>query len=339
MADTANRNVAPVDDPLLRLATFNIESFGEDRLRPERLAPRIEALRPKLLELEADVLCLQEVNAQKEAGVSGRKFLALDQLLADTPYAGFNRSFSPREGSTSPGDRHNLLVLSRYSALETKIHFQPVNDPPTWQPSQAEPPFAEPQPISFDRPILQVDLDVGLKRPLHVFVVHLRAPIAAPIPGGKSSPWSWRSVPAWAEGYFLASVKRAAQALDLRLMVDRLLDADPDALVAIAGDFNTTGDGSALRLLLADPDDTGNPDLAGRRLQRLDAALPRDLRRTVIHKGRGQALDHILASPGLASRFKGVDVFNEDLADEFLDAGTSAEAGSFHAAVRATFAL
>ena len=52
----------------MKLATFNMESFGADRYEPGALRPRLEALRPKILELDADILCLQEVNAQKVKG-------------------------------------------------------------------------------------------------------------------------------------------------------------------------------------------------------------------------------------------------------------------------------
>ncbi len=324
---------------VLHLATFNIESFGDDKFRQDLLEPRIQALRPKLTELEADILCLQEVNAQKVRGEKLRQFLALDALIEGTAYQDFYRAFSVREDTGGPDSRHNLMVLSKFPILETKVHLHPHMNAPLWQPQHAEPPFSEPQNILFDRPILQVKLDIGLAAPLHVFVVHLRAPIAAPIPGGKVAPFSWKSVSCWAEGYFLASVKRVAQALDLRLMVERILDTEKEALIAVAGDFNVTGDGAALRLLLGDPDDTGNPDLEGNRLHQLDAALPLDLRRTVIHMGKGQALDHILATPALARTMQDIEVFNDGLADEVLDAGTSADAGSFHAAMRAVFRL
>lgn len=322
---------------MIRLATFNIESFGDDRFRPERLEPRIRALRPKLLELEADILCLQEVNAQRLPGISERKFLALDALLAGTPYETFHATATTRPDAPSPGDRHNMVVLSRFPVLESRIHHEAAMHVPLWQPDHASPALEAPQPLSFDRPVLELQLDIGSAAPLHLFVVHLRAPIAAPIPGGKTASKVWKNVPAWAEGYFLASLKRAVQALDLRLKIDGLFDRYPEPLIAVAGDFNATADSTALRMLLADPDDTGNPDLAGRRLHQLDAALPPELRRTVIHKGRGQALDHILASPALFRRIRDIEVFNEDLADEVLDEGTSAEAGSFHAAVLARF--
>ena len=324
---------------MLRVATFNMESFGDDRFDADRLAPRIAALRPRLLELDADILCLQEVNGQKRKGQKQRRLLALDSLLDGTPYAGFHLAHStlpPREG---PGDRHNLVVLSKYPILETRSLDQAHVTAPLWRPSHAEPPAAKAERITFDRPILHCAINIGSAQPLHVFVVHLRAPIAANIPGGKQSALVWRTVDAWAEGYFVAAVKRTAQALDLRLAVDRVFDADPDAFILLAGDFNATADTSALRLLCADPDDTGNPGLAARRLWQIDARLPLNARRTVIHKGKGQALDHILASPRLNRRVQSVKVFNSGLADEVLDAGTDAEDGSFHAAMCATFDL
>ncbi|WP_417670083.1 endonuclease/exonuclease/phosphatase family protein [Roseibium sp.] len=323
----------------MRLATFNLESFGEDRFRPERLGRRLEALGPRLNELAADILCLQEVNAQKPKGGKIREFSALEFLLAETPYAGFHRAASLREDLQGPMDRHNLLVLSRYPIEKVRVLHHAHVTPPLWRPGSVAAQGADDCSVRFDRPLLQVRLDIGGGKPLHVFVVHLRAPIASALPGGKLGAMAWKSTAAWAEGYFIASMKRVAQALDLRLAVDAILDEDTDALIAVAGDFNATGDASALRLLFADPEDTGNPALACRQLFQLDAALPREVRKTVVHNGRGQTLDHILASGPLKQRMADISVFNADLADEVIDEGTDAENGSFHAAVCATFEL
>jgi len=52
-----------------RIATFNLENLGDGANDERDLAFRIEALRPQLMRLEADVLCLQEVNAQKEPAI------------------------------------------------------------------------------------------------------------------------------------------------------------------------------------------------------------------------------------------------------------------------------
>ncbi|GAB4511068.1 MAG: endonuclease/exonuclease/phosphatase family protein [Roseibium sp.] len=322
----------------MKLATFNMESFGADRHDPEALKPRLVALRPKLLELEADILCLQEVNAQKRKGAARRRFDALDMLLEETPYRDYHRAASERAPGKGPGDRHNLVILSRYPVRRAESLFQHHARPPLWLPKTAEPPYDSPQAVAFDRPVLQTEIDIGGSRPLHLFGVHLRAPIAAMIRGGKRADRSWKSVSAWAEGYHLSVLKQTAQALELRLAVEALFDADGEARILLAGDFNATGDTGTLRLIRADPEDTESPDLDPRRLYQLDTALPRDRRNTVLHRGRGQTLDHILASAALAGRTVDVRVFNQDLADEVLDSDDTF-AGSFHAAMRAEFEI
>jgi len=321
----------------MKLATFNMESFGGDRFDPDALNPRLEALRPKILELEADILCLQEVNAQKVKGAAWRKFQALDLLLAGTPYRDFHRAASQRAPGKGPGDRHNLVVLSRYPVSSFESLFHAHAHPPLWQPNTAEPAYDRPQTITFERPVLKAEIDIGAEKPLHLFGVHLRAPIAAMIRGGKTDSHTWKSVSAWAEGYQLSVLKQTAQALELRLAVEALFDADEDAQVILAGDFNATGETGTLRLLRADPDDTATPVLNRRRLYQLDASLPLDRRQTVLHKGKGQTLDHILASAAMTDRTVDVRVFNYGLHDEVFDAADHHYAGSYHAAMRAEF--
>ncbi|WP_269585166.1 endonuclease/exonuclease/phosphatase family protein [Roseibium sp. Sym1] len=321
----------------MKLATFNMESFGNDRHDPAELKPRLDALRPKILELDADILCLQEVNAQKQKGMVARQFQALDLLLEGTPYETFNRATSERPSAKGPGDRHNLVVLSRHPIRQSESLYQAHAHPPQWQPGTALPPYDRPQTIEFDRPVLRTEIDIGTDRPLHLFCVHLRAPVAAMIRGGKRKDRSWRSISAWAEGYQLSVLKQTAQALELRLAVEDLFDADDAAQVVLAGDFNATSETGTIRLLRADPDDTGSPDLESRRLYQLDAALPPEKRKTVIHRGKGQALDHILASAAMTSRATDVRVFNYGLPDEVFDSENGDYAGSFHAAMRAEF--
>jgi endonuclease/exonuclease/phosphatase family metal-dependent hydrolase len=323
----------------MKLATFNMESFGNDRHDPAELEPRLDALRPKILELDADILCLQEVNAQKQKGLTARQFQALDLLLEGTPYETFNRATSERPSGKGPGDRHNLVVLSRYPVRQSESLYQAHAHPPQWQPGTALPPYDRPQTIEFDRPVLRTEIDVGTDRPLHLFCVHLRAPVAAMIRGGKREDRSWRSISAWAEGYQLSVLKQTAQALELRLAVEDLFDADDAAQIVLAGDFNATSETGTIRLLRADPDDTGSPDLESRRLYQLDAALPPEKRKTVIHRGKGQALDHILASAAMTSRVTDVRVFNYGLPDEVFDSENGDYAGSFHAAMRAEFEM
>ena len=289
--------------------------------------------------MDADILCLQEVNAQKLKGVAARQFQALDLLLQDTPYRSFHRATSERPSGKGPGDRHNLVILSRYPITRDESLYQAHAHPPLWLPRSAQPAYDRPQTIEFDRPVLKTEIDIGTGKPLHLFGVHLRAPIAAMIRGGKRPDRSWRSISAWAEGYQLSVLKQTAQALELRLAVEDLFAADRKARIVLAGDFNATSETGTIRLLRADPDDTGSPDLAEHRLYQLDAALPPEKRQTVIHRGKGQALDHILASAAMAGLATDIRVFNYDLPDEVYDSGNGDYAGSYHAAMLAEFEI
>ncbi len=75
---------------------------------------RAAVLRPALERLGADILCLQEVNAQHVAGVKERRLVALDRLLAGTRYQHYARASTTSEGGVGPADVHNLVTLSRF---------------------------------------------------------------------------------------------------------------------------------------------------------------------------------------------------------------------------------
>ena len=91
----------------LRIATFNLESLDDDAL-----TARIGALRPELVRLRADILCLQEVNGQRAARGRGRGLAALSTLISETPYATY-QMVSTLAADGGPADVHNLVILSR----------------------------------------------------------------------------------------------------------------------------------------------------------------------------------------------------------------------------------
>ncbi|HSR72689.1 MAG TPA: endonuclease, partial [Kiloniellales bacterium] len=127
----------------------------------------------------------------------------------------------------------------------------------------------------------------------------------------------------------------AGQALETRLLLERLFDAEPEALIAVCGDFNAEERQSPLRTIRADPEDTGNPELAGRALWSLDGRVPAGQRYSVLHGGRPEMLDHLLVSPALLAGALEVAVHNRDLVDELQEGGPE----SHHAPVVASFAL
>jgi endonuclease/exonuclease/phosphatase family metal-dependent hydrolase len=319
----------------LRLATFNIESldFGPDMEVPfER---RIATLRPILERLAADVLCLQEVNGQHVPGAPERRLVALDRLLGGTRYAAYRRAATTGPSGHGVNSVHNLVTLSRFPIRQHREVRHELMAPPVHGfLSGAE---TCPRPIGFDRPLLVADIEMPGGKPLHVVNLHLRAPRASPIAGEKLDGAAWRTTAGWAEGFYLSSLKRTAQALELRLVLDALLARDPDALIAVAGDFNAEERETPVRLPVAAVDDTGNAALAAQSLAVLDRAIPPGRRWSVLHRGCPQMLDHILASCALARRVQGIEVHNEALADE-VAAGPIGIAGSSHAPLVATFA-
>jgi endonuclease/exonuclease/phosphatase family metal-dependent hydrolase len=319
----------------MRLATFNLESLD---LPPKAALPleiRAEILRPALERLRADVICLQEINGQHVHGTRGRQLVALDQLLAGTPYASYHRAVSGGAHGEAAADVHNLVTLSRFPILGSRrVRHDFV--PPLRYDVQTGTGASEP--LRFDRPILATDLDIGGGRIVTVVNLHLRAPIAAPIAGQKLAPFVWKSVSGWAEGFFTAATRRAAQALELRLFVDRLLEEDPHRLVALAGDFNAEDRETPLKIVLAAEEDTGNGALSASSLVLLDRSVPQDRRFSVLHHGRPLMLDHILVSRSLHARFRSIEIHNEALGDEAVAfAKVDRPPGSQHAPVVCEF--
>lgn len=328
----------------LRLATFNLENLDDRAGLEPPLATRLAVLRPQLQRLRADVLCLQEVHGQREGGKGPRRLRALDRLLEGTAYAAYHRASSRSTGEHGEevwvADLHNLVVLSRLPILASRELRGELVSAPSYRLATALPPAAEPRPCGWDRPLLHATVALPDGRRLEVINLHLRAPTAAAVPGQKEGAFSWRSTSGWAEGYFLAGIKRTAQALEARLLVEQLLDADPQALVAVAGDCNAEERETPLRILMAETADTGNGALAARSLVPLERSLPRDRRFTVIHKGRPVMLDHILVSRPLLAHYRGLEIHAETLSDE-VDPALRVERAteSYHAPVAAEFDL
>ena len=323
---------------MVRIATFNLETLDDHPSGGADFADRLAMLRPQMRRLRADVLCLQEVNARDEVGPDGvraRRLPALDRLLEGTEYRDFQRVVSQGRGGR-PADCHNLVILSRYPVLEQDQVWHHLMPPPAYTP----PVGADgPASMEWERPLLHAVLALADGCRLHVIADHLRAPRAAFLKGRKGADGGWRSLADWAEGFFAATVKAAGQALEVRLLVERIFDAEPEALIAVCGDFNA-GDGEApLRIVAADEEDAGNGRLATRALVILDRGLSDSRRFSVIHHGRRVMLDHILVSRSLTGWYLNSEIHNEALGDESLSpALVRTPPDSFHAPLVAVFA-
>jgi endonuclease/exonuclease/phosphatase family metal-dependent hydrolase len=325
----------------MRIATFNLESLD---LPPRAVTPievRADALRPALERLRADILCLQEINGQRVPGKRKRELLALDRVLEGTRYAGYHRvATSGVFAQGGVADVDNLVVLSRYPIRAHREILHGLVDPLLRRTITSVPIAAEAVAVRFDRPLLSTDIDLPGGQLLTVINLHLRAPLASNVTGQKLDPFVWKTVGGWAEGYFLSAMRRAGQALELRLVLEQMFDAEPRALIALAGDFNAEDHEVPLKIIAGAEEDTGNAELSSRSLVLLERALPADRRWSVLHHGRPQMLDHILVSRALHARFARIEVHNEILSDELVGYARHARSsGSSHAGIVAEFAL
>lgn len=322
----------------MRLATFNLESLDLPPRANRSIEERIAMLAPELERARADIVCLQEVNGQSQTGASGRTLAALDMLLNETPCAGFHRAVSEMKPGSGVADVHNLVTLSRWPISSHRSLRNTLVPPLAYRPVTSEPAAEADEEVGFDRPLLIAEVDAGGEAPLIIINCHLRAPLASSIAGQKLAPFVWRTVGGWAEGFCLSSMKRNAQALELRLAIDEMLNADPHAQIAVAGDFNAEDYDSPLRIVSGAEQDTGNGALAVNSMIVLDRAIEEGRRFSVIHQGRPQMLDHILVSRSLYGRFAGITVHNEALSDEAVGfARVDRPAGSYHACLVAQF--
>ncbi len=314
----------------LRLATFNLENLDWSPGADDWFAQRVSTLAPLLDRLDADILCLQEVAARKIHKHGPREPIALTRLLARTRYRDFRRVISQRPGGSSPADVHNLVILSRWPVGVVEQTHHDLVAPWEWRPPKDNNDNPPPIRITWDRPLLRASVTTPTGDLLHIVNLHLRAPRPAPVPTARGSGSSRSLV----EGQFVAAMKRDGQALEARLYVERLFDADPAAMIAVCGDFNADEHDAPTRLLRAgDPETRTGP----RALFPMEEHVPPERRHTVIHAGRRALIDHILASPALGAHWRQTEIFNEGLADEVY--APDPIAASLHAPVVVQFAL
>jgi endonuclease/exonuclease/phosphatase family metal-dependent hydrolase len=297
----------------LRIATFNLENLDDKPGQRPTLDERIALMRPQLLRVDADVLCLQEANGQETPG-QPRRLLALDRLLAGTIYENYHRASTLMANGQSVYDERNLVILSRFEIVERRQ--QAPQNTPLYRKVTADPPEVEAKPVTWERPILYARVKVSEAQELHVINLHLKSKMPTEIPGQVLPHDRWKSCAGWAEGSFLSAMKRVGQALQTRQLVDALFDAAPQAWLAVCGDFNDEADEVAVEAIRGDVENTNNPQLAARVLVPCETSVPASARFSLYHRGRGAMLDHVLASRALLAHYRHTEIHNELLHDE-----------------------
>jgi exonuclease III len=321
----------------LRIATFNLENLDDIPGQKPTLAERIEIMRPQLRRLRADLLCLQEVNGQEQTG-QPRRLLALDRLLEGTPYEDYFR-VSTLTTTNQVFDERNLVILSRFEIVERRQIKHDLAPAPRYQKVTASPAETEAKEVTWERPLLYARIDIGMQRTLHVIDLHLKSRIPSNIPGQVQND-VWRNASAWAEGSFISAMKRVGQALEVRMLIDSLFDADENAMIVVCGDFNADYTEESIEGICGAVESTDNPNLIKRVLVACENTVPEPSRYSLIHQGRGVMLDHLLASRDLLAHYRGTEIHNEILHDESVAFATDRKfPESDHAPVIAHFEL
>lgn len=320
----------------IRIATFNLENLDETN-GPPTLDERIAVMKPQLLRLKADILCIQEVHGQERPN-QPRTLLALDKLVQNTPYAGYDRVSTMTANGTQVYDKRNLVILSRFT-IDSHDQYKHEHIPaPYYQKVTASPRETSPKKITWERPMLYAKTTLPDGRLIHIINLHLKSRIPVNIDGQKINNYTWRTATGWAEGYFIASMKRVGQACEARAFIDSIFNGDDQAFICVCGDFNSTSDNVPVQAIQGDVENTGNPALAGQVLVACERTVPESSRYSLLHLGKGEMLDHLLVSRALLAYYHHTEIHNEVLHDESIAFATDKKyPESDHAPVIAEF--
>ena len=301
----------------IRIATFNLENFDDKAGKYPTLAERIAIMRPQLSRLNADILCLQEVNGQETTG-EPRQLLALKELVAGTQYEGYQIISSKTSDNFQVYDERNLVILSRFDILS---HQQLKNDlivAPEYRKVTAVPPEEEAKKVEWERPILSAEIKIPGGQVMHILNLHLKSKIPSTVKGQKRGAHTWLSASGWAEGFFISSMKRVGQALEARIHIDQILDNDENALITVCGDLNSDQGNVPVMAIRGEVKQTGNAALANRVLFPCENGVPDSSRYSLLYHGKGQMIDHLLVTRNMLEYYKGTEIHNEMLHDESI---------------------
>jgi endonuclease/exonuclease/phosphatase family metal-dependent hydrolase len=289
----------------LTISTWNMENLdNEDSVAWNA---RKLVLRPMLERTKADILLLQEVNSIE----------ALNELRLNTHYASHEIAHTTTQ-SGSPYDVRNLVVLSRFPIIEINQYMNDKVSAPIWKKVTAIPP-EEPKKVSWERPILYVKIKLSNQKILYVVNLHLKSLIPTPVNGqiDPNDTFRWLTHGGWAEGFYVSSIKRVGQALETRLLIDEIFSQeDEHSLIVVGGDFNAEIGDVSFKTIVGSVEDTSNISLRPSVLVPCELNVPPDQRFSLLHKGRGNMLDHVIVSQEFYAHWIETRIFNELLHDE-----------------------
>ena len=260
----------------LRLATYNAENLfdrtddpalsGEyDDIKESTSEARLKAVAKAIRELDADVLCLQEIESEECLEWFRDNYLkgmGYDYIASEdvSYYRGVEQSVLSRVPiSDIEVFTGRDLVIGDMEERRTDSEAKRLGG--TWAKPDGK------MPEKFQRSPLKVELKTKDGYELTVFVVHFKA------------------------GAF--DHQRELEALQVEQFIEEMLESDADANVAVLGDFNAQPNAMSTKVLRISDD-----GLVSGFDWRFDKKTPRE--RFVTHAS-GRSIDFIVMSPGLAA--------------------------------------
>jgi endonuclease/exonuclease/phosphatase family metal-dependent hydrolase len=283
------------------LATFNVKNLlrpGEDSVASRGLlSSKLDGIAETLRECDADAIGLQEVGPPELLG-------ALLERLPGMRYG------EPIVG-TADARGIRCALLSRIPVLEAKVETAAALSFPVFQLGDPEP-FGARIPLRRGVVVARLASTLG---PVRVMVVHFKSPLPVSLRDAAGVAVAPTTARARAEGVLRGLVWRAAEALHARKLVDDALVAEPDAHVAVVGDFNDGPESSVVRVLRGERGDQGVPGQREGELFDCAAEIPSEARFSVLHGGAPARIDHVLATERLRARVVGARFLNAALRD------------------------
>jgi len=304
----------------MRIATFNIENLDDEppTEREPSFEERLAILRPQMERLRADVLCLQEVHGQNEE--SGPRLLRdLQTLIRGTRYQNYQIRSTTLADKPDVERYRNLVTMipPGWTFEEAREILHEFSPPPEYN-AVTETPDRGSRPVKWDRPLLycRVRTPAPGGIVMHILNAHYKSKNPTPIAGQGPENFMFETAAGWAEGFFISSMKRVGAALETRIFLDRLFEAEPEARIVLAGDLNAESHEVPVLTVRGDITAHGNPALNHQIMYPCEDTVPEDSRFTLYHHGRKNMLDHLLVSRGLMACYSHSEIHNEFLYDE-----------------------
>lgn len=199
-------------------------------------------------------------------------FLGVTEMENEGALAAFVADYLPNSGYRYVHVNHRIGMRGINNGFISRLRPGPIT---IWRWAELEVPDARRQ-WPFARDLLEVKLEPIEGRPLSVFTVHFKSKRTVDDDDPQSAKW------------------RLAEALAVREIVRKRLADDPDAWIAVVGDFNDTPDSPTIKALTEPAD--------GRKvLIDLIGAEADEPPVTYLRSPYRSQIDYIMVTPGLAA--------------------------------------